>query len=96
MLAEFSVVPADREHMSEDIAAAIGELSQSGLPYRVGPLSTSVEGELEEILRVVARCHRAVADRGSQRVITTIQPDEHCGAPQSLEEAALRVEQHLS
>jgi len=95
MLAQFSVLPADREHMSEDVAAAVGVLEQSGLKYRVGPMSTSVEGDLEDILDAVARCHRAVADRGSSRVVTTITLDEHRGTPQSLDEAVRHVAAHL-
>jgi uncharacterized protein (TIGR00106 family) len=95
MLAEFSVLPADQEHMSEDVAAAIEVLDESGLRYRVGPMSTSVEGDLEEILAVVARCHRVVADRGNSRVITNITLDEHRGAWQSLDEALRHVEEQL-
>jgi uncharacterized protein (TIGR00106 family) len=95
MLAELSVLPADREHMGEQVAAAISVLDQSGLKYRVGPMSTSIEGDLDDILDVVARCHRAVVDRHNFRVITNIILDEHRGAAQSLEEAIRSVEEHL-
>jgi uncharacterized protein (TIGR00106 family) len=96
MLAEFSVLPADHERMSEHVATAISVLDESGLKYRLGPMSTSIEGDLDDILDVVARCHRAVADRNNSRVITTIILDEHRGAAQSLEEAIRSVEEHLS
>lgn len=95
MLAEFSVIPTNNEHMSEHVAAAIRVLDASGLAYRVGPMSTSLEGDLDAILTVVARCHRAVADRGNARVITQITLDDHRSSPHSLSEAIERLEQHL-
>jgi uncharacterized protein (TIGR00106 family) len=95
MLAEFSIYPLDGEHMSQDVARVVAVVAQSGLDYQLSPMSTSLEGELDQVLDVIKRCHEAVAEGGRSRVVTQITLDDHGGASHSLREAVARVEQHL-
>lgn len=94
MLVEFSIIPVDDAHMSDDVAKVVEVLEESQLPYRLGPMSTSLEGEWDEVMRAIGRCHQVVAADHS-RVITTITLDDHRLGGRSLDEAISRVEEHL-
>jgi uncharacterized protein (TIGR00106 family) len=95
MLAEFSMYPLDGVHMSKDVAKAIDILESAGLPYQLGPMGTSIEGDWDDVLPVIRRCHLAVAkDHG--RVITTIVIDDRKNQPHALKEMVSSVDQHLA
>jgi uncharacterized protein (TIGR00106 family) len=75
MLAEFSINPMNTEHMSRDVARVIETLQATGLEFRLGPMGTCVEGDLERVLTAIRRCHQTVAGN-HERVITTIVIDD--------------------
>ncbi|MGQ9554003.1 MAG: thiamine-binding protein [Anaerolineae bacterium] len=58
---------------------AIEEIARSGLRYEVCPMETVVEGELDELLEVAKRAHRACLEAGASRVITNIKLAERAG-----------------
>jgi uncharacterized protein (TIGR00106 family) len=94
MLAEFSIYPLQTEHMSKDVAKVIETLEGAGLKYQLGPMSTAVEGNWEEVLGAIRACHQAVA-REHGRVITTIVIDDRKNQPHHLGEMISSVEQQL-
>jgi uncharacterized protein (TIGR00106 family) len=94
MLAEFSIYPMNTEHMSKDVAKVIETLQATGLEYRLGPLGTCIEGDLEQVLAAVRRCHQAVAS-DHERVITTIVIDDRKNKPHHLSDMVTSVEQQL-
>jgi uncharacterized protein (TIGR00106 family) len=94
MLAEFSINPMNTEHMSRDVARVIETLQATGLEYRLGPMGTCVEGELEQVLTAIRRCHQAVAGN-HERVITTIVIDDRKNQPHHLSDMVTSVEQQL-
>src|SRR5205085_9219921 len=50
LLAEFSIWPMDKgESVSEYVARAIDIVDRSGLPYKLGPLVTCLEGEWSDV-----------------------------------------------
>lgn len=94
MIAEFSVYPLNAEHMSKDVARVIETLDSTGLVYRLGPMGTCVEGDLEQVLAAIGRCHQAVASN-HERVVTTITIDDRRNQPHHLAEMVTSVEQEL-
>ncbi len=54
---------------------AIEVVQHSGVPYEVGPMETTMEGELDELLEIVKKAQQACVDAGSRRVITVIKID---------------------
>ncbi|WP_124728185.1 thiamine-binding protein [Staphylospora marina] len=52
---------------------AIEVIQASGLPFRVGPLETTMEGELDELLAVVARMNEEMVRMGCPSVIHQIK-----------------------
>lgn len=95
MLAEFSVTPIGKgTSVGEWVARCLDLVDRSGLPYRLGPMGTTVEGDLDEVLDLIKRCHEAVlAD--CDRVSTLIKVDDRKGAKGRIESKVADVERRL-
>ncbi|MGR6127947.1 MTH1187 family thiamine-binding protein [Paenibacillus sp. SER-28] len=52
---------------------AIEVIQRSGVKYQVNPLDTTMEGELDELLKVVKEMHEALTEAGSPSVISQIK-----------------------
>lgn len=52
---------------------AIDIIKASGLPYRVAPLETTLEGELPHLLQVVQTMNEAMTELGCPSVISQIK-----------------------
>ncbi|MBU9709635.1 MTH1187 family thiamine-binding protein [Paenibacillus sp. AK121] len=52
---------------------AIEVIQRSGVKYQVNPLDTTMEGELDELLKVVKDMHEALTEAGSPSVISQIK-----------------------
>jgi uncharacterized protein (TIGR00106 family) len=80
MLATFSVLPVGvGESLSEHVARIIDIIDASGLDYRLGAMATTVEGDENEVMELVMRCHRA-GRKAAPRVLTSITIDDREGA----------------
>jgi len=79
-IAEFSVLPVvPEEQVNEIVEKAIQVVIDSGLKYEVEANSTTVEGDLEQLLDVIKRSHIIAKEQGSGRVITVIKIDDKKG-----------------
>lgn len=87
VIAEFSVTSVVGESMTPYIDAAINVVKESGLKFEVDALSTTIEGDLDQVLEVIGKAHRAALRAGAKRVLTGIQIDER--------ESAVSIEQQL-
>lgn len=95
MLAEFSVTPIGKgASVGEWVARCLDLVDRSGLPYRLGPMGTTVEGDLDEVLDLIKRCHRTVAE-DCERVSTVVKIDDRKGAAGRLESKVTDVERRL-
>lgn len=52
---------------------AIDVIKASGLPYKVGPLETTIEGSLDRLLQLVKTMNEAMAEVGCPSVISQIK-----------------------
>lgn len=68
------------------IADLLPILSESALQFQVHPLSTTLEGDLEDILDVVRRCHDQ-ARKHVDRVLIELSIDDRAGADDELVES---------
>ena len=75
---EVSVVPlgTSTPSVSKFLAAAIEVVEDSGLVYRLGPMSTCIEGPLNEIVDVAVQMHQACFSEDVRRVVTRITIDD--------------------
>ena len=95
MLAEFSITPIGTGvGVSEYVARCLDLVDRSGLDYRLNPMGTVVEGPFDEVLALIARCHKAVA-ADCDRVSTIVKIDDRRGASRQLEGKVTRVEEAL-
>jgi uncharacterized protein (TIGR00106 family) len=95
MLVEFSIVPVGvGSSIGEQLARVLKIVDESGLPYKVNPMGTCVEGEWDEVMRLIRRCHREVMKSG-ERAITTITIDDRKGKPNRLQLKVRSIEKRL-
>ena len=83
-LVEISVVPIGTSSpgVSGYVADCVSVLQKHGnLSYRVTPMGTVIEGELDDILTVVRQMHEVPFNRGAMRVVTTIRIDDRRDKP---------------
>jgi uncharacterized protein (TIGR00106 family) len=95
IVASFSVVPIGvGEELKEQIAEALSIVEKSGLPYRLGAMQTTVEGERDQVMALIMDCHRRLLDL-APRVLTHIAIDERKGAVGRLTGKVADVEEVL-
>ncbi len=93
LLLEFSMSPLDKgESVSAYVARSLEIVDRSGLPYRLNPMGTVLEGEWDECLAVVRACFlRMAAD--CNRITCSIKIDYRKGPTGRLEAKVAKVEQ---
>ena len=98
MLFAFSVAPATTDDpdgsVSEAVADALAVVRDSGVPYRLDSMFTTLEGEWDECLPVIRAACDAVA-RHSPRVSLVLKADLRPGYEGQLDAKVERVEQRL-
>ena len=95
MLAEFSVVPIGKgESVSQYVAECLKIVEASGIDYRMNPMGTVLEGDYDEVMAVVRKCHMRVLELSS-RVITTVKIDDREKAKGMLVSKIRSVEEKL-
>ena len=74
----FEVLPGGLQEKAAVYAAvdaAIAVVAESGLPYIVNPMETTIEGEYDTVMMVIKRAQEAVLAAGASRVFTLIKVD---------------------
>ena len=74
-LLSLQIIPRTGNH-DQDIALvdrAIALIDRSGVTYRVGPLETTMEGELETLLDVVRQVNEEMVAHGSPGVLSQVK-----------------------
>jgi uncharacterized protein (TIGR00106 family) len=92
MLFELSIIPlGGDEHLSSRIAKILEIIDASGLPYLLTPMGTCIEGEWDEVMPLIQKCH-AEARKESPHVVTTIKIGDEAGAKNKLTSNVTSVE----
>lgn len=95
MLASFSVIPIGvGDELKELIADILSIVEKSSLPYKLGAMQTTVEGEPEQVMGLIMECHRRVLEL-APRVLTSITIDDRKGAVNRLDGKVSDVEEIL-
>ena len=95
MLIQFSIVPIGfGSSLGDRVAEVLRMVDESGLPYKVNPMGTVVEGEWEDLFSLVKKCHTTVM-KSEERVLTTIAVDDRKGKPNRLEGKVKSIENRL-
>lgn len=90
MIAELRITPVQGADFVSDLAGVVQVLAESPLSYQVHAMGTTLEGELDQILDVVRRCHEQLRKR-SGRVLVELSIDDR----ESKEGELVRSLEHL-
>lgn len=76
VLVSFQVLPrAEGLDIYDVVDRAIGVVQASGVPYEVGAMETTMEGEYDTLMGIVKEAQQACMAAGAERVITVIKVD---------------------
>ncbi len=67
------VVPINHPDSYSIVDRAIDEIKRSNLAYEVGPFSTSLEGEYEELVTLIKKIKTASLEAGADELLLNIQ-----------------------
>ena len=83
VIADVAAMPlrpyAGEDEMYKVVDACIEEISNSGLKYEVAAMSTTIEGEFDELFDLLKKIHKIPFQLGCERVITVARVDEKSG-----------------
>ncbi len=84
MLVELTIIPIGTgTHLASQLAEVVDIIDRSGLPYELTPSGTCIEGEWDEVMPVMRRCHELVRRKASH-VQTVISIEDEKGVKNKL------------
>jgi uncharacterized protein YqgV (UPF0045/DUF77 family) len=98
VIVAFSVSPVgEQHHVAAAVAACVRIVRESGLPNETNAMFTNLEGDWDDIQRVLAAC-LAECEKHAPRVSMVVKVDHHPGAghEHSLAYKTERVERVLA
>lgn len=81
--------------VSEYVAACQRVLEKSGLSYQMHAYGTNVEGDWDEVMATVKRCHEAVHEMGAPRITTSMRLGTRVDREQTIEDKIESVKDKL-
>lgn len=81
--------------VSEYIAACQRVFKEAGLKHEMHMYGTNIEGEWDDVMAAVKKCHEIVHQMGAPRITTSIRLGTRIDRNQSMEDKIKSVEQKL-
>ena len=95
VLIDLSIFPLDKgESLSPYVARALEIIKNRGLPYKLGPMGTSLEGEWDEVISLVGDCFEDLR-KDCDRVYMTMKLDYRKGPTGRIDSKVTSVEKRL-
>lgn len=82
--------------VSRYVAACQQVLDESGLKHSLHAYGTNIEGEWDEVMTAVKKCHEKVHELGAPRITTTIKLGTRVDRQQTMEDKIASVQQKLA
>lgn len=82
--------------VSKYVAECAKVFRDAGLPTHMHAYGTNVEGEWDEVMAAVKRCHEAVHAAGAPRITSTMRFGTRVDHPQSMADKVRSVERILA
>ena len=93
---DFSVVPLGVGlSLSPYVAACERVLQEAGLVHRLHGYGTNVEGEWDEVMAAIKRCHQVLHEMGAPRVSTNIRVGTRTDRDQGIDDKIESVQRKL-
>lgn len=95
VLLEFSMSPLGKgESVSKYVSRSLDIIDKSGVPYRLNPMGTVLEGEWDEVFAVVRKCYVRMK-KDCNRISCSIKVDYRKGHSGRLVSKVASVEKTL-
>ena len=98
MLFQLTMFPTTKSAKTASSSAAVAKvinvIDKSGLPYRLGPMSTTIEGGWDEVMAVINKA-RLTLRRHYPRLYISITVDDRKGATKRITGKIESVERRL-
>ncbi len=95
MLVEFSIIPIGiGSSLGDRLAEVLEIVDASGLPYKINPMGTVIEGDWDDTMKLIKKCHKAVMKKG-ERAVTIISIDDRKGKPNRIDEKVKSIERRI-
>ena len=95
VLLEFSMSPLGKgESVGRYVARSLDIIDKSGVPYRLNPMGTVLEGEWEQVFGVVRKCYERMK-KDCNRISCTVKVDYRKGHVGRLQSKVASVEKRL-
>jgi uncharacterized protein (TIGR00106 family) len=94
MLVQFSLFPVGEKSLTKPVARVIDLIDKSGLSYQTTSMGTIVEGNYDQIFKLIKRCHNMLR-KDYDRVYGVIKLDDRKGAKGKLKGKVDSVEKYL-
>jgi len=90
-----SIFPTDKgASVSQYVARVIRIIEDSGLPFQTGPMSTSIEGDWDDVITTLSACYKEL-EKFSDRIYIQAAFDCRKGPAGRMETKISSLEQHL-
>lgn len=95
MLTEFSIVPLGvGSSLSDRLSIVLKIVDESGMPYKVNPMGTVIEGEWEDTMALIKKCRDELM-KSEERVIISIKIDDRKSKSNRIDEKVASVERKI-
>jgi len=95
VLLEFSMSPMDKgPSVSRYVSRSLDIIDRSGIPYRLNPMGTVIEGEWDDCMGIVSQCFQAM-EQDCERISCSIKIDYRKGQDGRIDSKIAGVEKSL-
>jgi uncharacterized protein (TIGR00106 family) len=95
VLLEFAMAPHGQgDSLGAHVARILDVIDKSGVTYQLTPMGTILEGEWDDVMKVVTACFRALQP-DCQRIGMNLKVDYRAGADSRMRSKIATVEEHL-
>lgn len=96
VIADLTVVPIGvGVSLSRYVAACEQILDEAGLETRLHAYGTNIEGEWDDVISAVRRCHEVIHEMGAPRVSTVLKLGTRIDRDQTMRDKVESVEEKL-
>lgn len=83
------------ETVSPYVSRVVRIIKDSGLPHVFGPMGTAIEGEWDQVMEVLTRCHQEL-EKDCNRIYMSINVDSRKGRENGLQQKIRSVNSKLA
>lgn len=95
VLLEFSMSPLGKgESVGKYVARSLDIIDRSGIPYRLNPMGTVLEGQWDDVLAIVRQCYERMK-QDCRRISCVIKIDYRKGHQGRLDSKVASIEKRL-